>query len=477
LAYQLPSRSDGGAAVMSSKGIIRDLRGYVESVLQKTGVPALSIAVWHDQQLIRAAAGLLNADTGVEATVDSVFQIGSITKAFTASLVMLLVDEGRLNLDRPVKQYLKSFHVLERSATEAITLRHLLSHTSGLVSDSSLGHDDSQEEGNPIARYVDRCFLLPQVHEQIGRRFSYSNAAYVIAGRVIEVVAGLSWRQAIEQYIIGPLNMTGSIASPADAIRFRAAVGHWITGRAGSRKVSVAPNGYLLLGMAPTGSVLTMTATDLLKFGRAHLNGGITESGYRWLSRASVEAMRRPQIELPAPVLLREENWGLGWGLTNFGGVERFGHGGGTIGQEALLQVIPESDAAFAVQLNGTTGDSLALQTVMTDLCSELTGVKSKKQAMSNDVAATLQCIGRFGVTGFRFEINMKGESLQGRIEVDSGAALSSQNFELRRLTGNTFEARSLDGDRLYDVSFVGPDSRGRPEYLFYGYRLHRRLS
>jgi hypothetical protein len=271
--------------------------------------------------------------------------------------------------------------------------------------------------------------------------------------------------------------MTGSIVSPADAIRFRAAVGHWITGRAGSRKVSVAPNGYLLLGMAPTGSVLTMTATDLLKFGRAHLNGGITESGYRWLSRASVEAMRRPQIELPAPVLLREENWGVGWGLTNFGGVERFGHGGGSIGQEALLQVIPESDAAFAVQLNGTTGDSLALQTVMADLCSELTGVKSKKQATSNDVAVTSQCIGRFGVTGFRFEINMKGESLQGRIEVDSGAALSSQNFELRRLTGNTFEARSLDGDRLYDVSFVGSDNRGRPEYLFYGYRLHRRLS
>ena len=192
---------------MPAKALLCDLQGYADAIVQEQGVPALSIAIWQSKMLHSAASGTLNIETGVEATVDSVFQIGSISKAFTASLIMLLVDDGKVELDTPIKRYLPSFHVLDQEATENITLRHLLSHTSGLVSGFSFCHDDTYEEGNAIARYVDRCFLLPQVHHEIGKRFSYSNSGYVIAGRVIEVVLGIPFRKAIEDYIFNTLGM------------------------------------------------------------------------------------------------------------------------------------------------------------------------------------------------------------------------------------------------------------------------------
>src|SRR5690242_9307862 len=147
---------------MSSKRVLGDLQGYVETLVSGQRIPALSVAIWHENTLYRATAGILNIETGVEATVDSVFQIGSVSKAFTASLVMLMVDQGKLELDKPVRHYLPSFQVSDADATETLTLRHLLSHTSGLVSDFPFRHDDAYEEGSAIARYVDRCFLLPQ---------------------------------------------------------------------------------------------------------------------------------------------------------------------------------------------------------------------------------------------------------------------------------------------------------------------------
>ena len=98
-----------------------------------------------------------------------------------------------MELDTPVKRYLGNFHVADPDATETITLRHLLSHTSGLISDSSFNPDDPYDEEGAIGRYVDRCFLTPQTHKHVGNKFSYSNAAYVIAGRVVEVVSGMSW--------------------------------------------------------------------------------------------------------------------------------------------------------------------------------------------------------------------------------------------------------------------------------------------
>ena len=97
-----------------SNSIITDLKNYAESIVDDRHTPAVSLAVWKDGQLYQGAAGILNLKTGVEATADSIFQIGSITKVFTTCLVMQLVDEGRVELDAPVKRYLRDFQIAER---------------------------------------------------------------------------------------------------------------------------------------------------------------------------------------------------------------------------------------------------------------------------------------------------------------------------------------------------------------------------
>ena len=156
---------------MPSFKSITDLQTFADAQLAKYKLPAISIAVWQGSKMYQAAAGIANLATGVEATTDTIFQIGSITKVMTTCLVMQLVDEGRVDLDSPVKHYLHDFQVADSEATACITVRQLLNHTSGMAGD--FFPDDNGHQGNLIARYIDRCNLLPQVHP-VGEQFAYS---------------------------------------------------------------------------------------------------------------------------------------------------------------------------------------------------------------------------------------------------------------------------------------------------------------
>lgn len=208
---------------MAVATLFADFQSYAESLIDRHQIPAVSLAVLSNNQCYSAAAGILNIDTGVEANTDSIFQIGSITKVFTTSLIMQLVDEGRVDLDTPVKLYLRDFQIADIQATQNITVRQLLNHTNGIAGDYFA--DDCYAEGNAIARYLDRINLLPLVHSP-GKNYSYSNAAFTVAGRLVEVILGCSWHQAIEERIFRPLGMKQAIADPTETLRFRAAIGH-----------------------------------------------------------------------------------------------------------------------------------------------------------------------------------------------------------------------------------------------------------
>ena len=462
---------------MKSHRLFDDLQRYADEIVTVCGPPALSLAVWHNNRVWRAASGILNVESGVEATVDSVFQIGSISKAFTAALIMLLVDEGKVNLDNPVRFYLKDFHVADHDATNCITVRHLLGHSSGLISDVSF-YQDAYEDGNAISRYVDRCFLLPQVHKKFGERFSYSNAAYVIAGRLIEVVSGTPWHQAIDDRIFKPLQMAQSVAIVRNILRFRAAMGHLFVNNNGDRQKAVpAATCYLPAGMAPTGAILTMSASDLLKFARVHLRAGKTESGHQWMSESSIKAMQELHVELPAPCTLFEAGWGLGWAITDCGGVRVWGHGGGTIGQQALLEFIPEHDFAMSVQVNGMDlGGAPAIRRVFEDMLDEVIGVRPERAVPIHQTCDLARFVGQFGMTGWTFEIKEVEGQLHAQMKQDGSAALPPQTFYLKPLGGDRFSAYSLDGTAMDDFAFIELDVKRRPQYLFAAYRLHRRV-
>jgi CubicO group peptidase (beta-lactamase class C family) len=329
---------------------LRGLQSRLESLIERHGVPAASVAVLSGGQVVEAAAGVLNVETGVEATTDSVFQIGSIGKVWTATAVMQLVDEGLLDLDEPIVTYLPEFRVADPEVTRTVTMRHLLAHTSGIDGDHfpDVGWGD-----DAVERYVETCAELGQSHP-LGATMSYCNAGYVVAGRVIEKLTGTIWDEAMQERLFDPLGLPHTGTLPDQVMRFRTAFGH--VGEPGEEP-KLAAVWRLGRGTGPAGSICS-TAAELLAFVQMHLADGHARDGRQILSPGSVKAMQEAQVQVPDPHTLGS-HWGLGWILFDWDGQRVIGHDGNTIGQSAFLRVVPERGVAISLLTNGGNGRDL----------------------------------------------------------------------------------------------------------------------
>jgi CubicO group peptidase (beta-lactamase class C family) len=271
--------------------------------------------------------------------------IGSITKVFTATLVMQLVDEGLIDLDVPIKHYVSDFKVGDPDATERITVKMLLNHTSGI--DGLLLPDygpDQERIVDAIARFA----KLPQLFPP-GTGVSYSNAAPTIAGYLAQRVTGKSWYDLMKERIYRRIGMDHAVALPEDALLFRASVGHYL--KASEGKSVRTTQMYLPQSFTPAGVTPMVSATDLVTFARAHLNDGLAPNGNRLLSEASARRMR---VETSKSLL--GVGFGLAWNLYPNGIVN---HGGGGPGIISELFVHPASKTAIAVLTNSAHGQSV----------------------------------------------------------------------------------------------------------------------
>lgn len=314
-------------------------------------VPGANLAFLHAGEVHEFAAGVLNVDTGVEVTTDSLFQIGSVSKVWTATQIMLLVERGELTLETPVAQILPEFRVADPEVTKTVTIRHLLSHTSGIDGDFFL---DTGRGDDCIEKYVEACADLAQNHP-LGATQSYCNAGFTIAGRVVERLTGKVWDAALREQIIEPLGLTHTHTLPEDVLRFRGAMGHM--------DGAPAPVWGLMRSCGPAGLICARPA-DVVAFARAHLGTGLL---------ADPRAMWEPQVDIPNPYTLGKQ-WGLGWILDEWQGRRVISHGGNTIGQAAMLWVVPDTETVVCVLANG--GHTAAFQHALaTELFDELLGL------------------------------------------------------------------------------------------------------
>ncbi|MYS78723.1 serine hydrolase domain-containing protein [Embleya scabrispora] len=301
-------------------------------------VPGASLAFLHEGEVHSFAAGVLNKDTGTPVSTDSLFQIGSVSKVWTATQLMLLAEQGRLTLDTPVVDLLPEFKVADAEVTKTVTVRHLLTHTSGIDGDLFL---DTGRGDDCLEKYVAACAELTQNHP-IGESFSYCNSGFVIAGRIIERLTGKSWDEALREQICEPLGLTHTWTLPEDVLRFSAATGHVEDG-------NPTPVWGLPRAMGPAG-LICARASDVVAFGRAHLGTELL---------AAPGAMTAPQVRLPNPYTLAPE-WGIGWILDEWAGHRVIMHAGNTIGQSAMLWVMPDTGTVICLLVNG--GESGAIQ-------------------------------------------------------------------------------------------------------------------
>ncbi|WP_344482234.1 serine hydrolase domain-containing protein [Nonomuraea monospora] len=314
-------------------------------------VPGAALAYLHEGELHEFAAGTLNTATGVESTTDSLFQIGSVTKVWTATLLMRQIERGRLTLDTPVAEVLPGFQVADPEVSKTVTIRHLLTHTSGIDGDLFI---DTGRGDDCVAKYVEACADLAQNHP-LGATHSYCNSGFVIAGRVAEKLAGKRWDDLIREEIAEPLGLTHTWTLPEDVLRFRAAMGH-----AGG---APAPQWGLMRGMGPAGLICARPA-DVVAFARAHLEGGLLDDP---------RAMWEPQVDVPNPDGLGRQ-WGLGWIVDEWDGKRVISHAGNTIGQHAILWAVPETGTVICAAANG--GHSTAFTRALgTELFAQLDGL------------------------------------------------------------------------------------------------------
>lgn len=397
-------------------------------------VPGASLALWSGGELREYAAGVLNTATGAAVRTDSLFQIGSITKVWTATQLMLLAEQGRVTLDTAVVDVLPDFKVGDREATGAITLEHLLTHTSGIDGDLFV---DTGRGDDCLARYVQACAGLEQTFP-VGDSHSYCNAGFVIAGRVVEQLTGKVWDQALREQICGPLGLTHTWTLPEDVLRFGAAMGHRDDG-------GLAPAWGLPRSIGPAGLVCA-TAADVVAFGRAHLTPGAL--------LADPGVMRVPRVDLPNPHCGGRQ-WGIGWSLDEWDGHQVVAHTGDTIGQHAALWMLPGQGTVVAVLTNG--GRSAEFQhrlisELLDDLHDMTVPAPLAPPAEPVDVDVTA-LTGVYERAGSRIQVTSGPAGLRLRSEPTGMLAGLAQprTLELTAVDATTFVGRA-DGDPTGDA-------------------------
>ncbi len=338
-------------------------------------VPGAAAAIVTTEGCADAATGLLNLSTRVAATRDALFQIGSISKLFTATLVLQLVEQGRIGLQDPVIRHLPEFAVAAPEVTQSVTIRHLLTHTSGIDGDF---FPETDSDSDCIDRYVSACAGLGQIHAP-GASAAYCNAAPIILGAMLQRLTGQSWDALVAERILQPLGMAGTTTDYAELPRFRVAVGH-LADAAGA--LQVAKRLHLPRGTGPTGGTLHCSAGDLARFGQAFAAGGA-----KLLRPETVAQATTRQAEWPTTPWT-DIRIGLGWLLYDRGGRRIIGHDGATIGQAAFLRILPEAGLVAVLLTNGGQGKNL-FRALFDDIFRRFAGIGLPAQPPAIERAAS----------------------------------------------------------------------------------------
>jgi CubicO group peptidase (beta-lactamase class C family) len=322
------------------------LARQIHKAMKHYQVPGVGLGILCGEMELTAGFGFTSIENPLPVNADTLFQIGSITKTFTGTAVMRLVEMGKLDLDTPIRHWMPLLNLEDEEVASKVTLRHLLTHSGGWMGDY---FDDLGWGDDALAAIVGRMSSLPQL-TPLGQVYSYNNAGFYIAGRLIEIATGQTYERAIKELILDPLGLEMSFFFPDDVMLHRFVVGHqiesgvlkicrpWAIGRAGH----------------PVGGLVS-NVKDLLCYARFQLGDGGLPGGERLLNAETMAKMQEPHIAVGRV----GEQVGLTWMIHETGGQKIVGHGGATNGQSARLSIVPAAQFAMVILANADRGDEL----------------------------------------------------------------------------------------------------------------------
>jgi CubicO group peptidase (beta-lactamase class C family) len=320
------------------------LTDFVETTSKKFKIPGVAVGVWADGKEVYAYQGVTSVDNPLPIDQDTLFLVASVTKTFTATTLMRLVAEGKVELNAPVRRYVPELQLKDQQAADRVTVLNLLNHTSGLDwrvnADTGEGNDALERS---VAKMADMAQIAP-----LGTRVSYSQAGYNLLGRIIEKVTGQTFEHAVASLVFEPLGLSHSFFARDNIMTRRFAVGH-NGGKDGT--LSIARPWRHSRSDNPGGGIASSVA-DLLRWARFHLGDGRAESGTRVLPTHVLHQMKEPTAELRASSL--GDAIGISWFLRDVDGVRTVGHGGSANGQFAELFLVPERNFAVVSMSNAS---------------------------------------------------------------------------------------------------------------------------
>jgi CubicO group peptidase (beta-lactamase class C family) len=313
---------------------LRSVDRYVIAKMRSAKIPGLAVGIVKGDRVVYLKAFGIADPTGRAVTPQTPFIIGSITKSFTALAVMQLAEAGRIDLDAPVQRYLPWFRLADATASAEITVRQLMTMTSGIPQDYEV-QDWTDQDDEALERAV-RVLKTVEPTGPPGRTFGYSNSNYETLGMIVQVVSGMSYEEYLKQRIFAPLAMRNSFVSQDEAIRHGMASGYrWWFG------IPVAVTLPYNRAELPAGYIIA-SAEDMTHFVSAELNGGR-------FAGASVLSPRWMALRHVAP---RLHDYGLGWEFARVNGRELINHDGGTANFQSSLFIDPQAHVGVYIAAN-----------------------------------------------------------------------------------------------------------------------------
>jgi len=311
----------------------------LRSEMDKHQIAGLAIAVIKDGKTVKTSFhGLANLEWNVPVSADTVFEIGSITKQFTAACILLLAEDGKLSLEDKISSHLAN----TPPAWSNITVRHLLTHTSGIKNYTGL-------DGFELTRHMNQAQFIAKIGSypldfQPGNSWSYCNSGYNLLGFIVENASGRGYWDFLRERIFTPLEMTNSTSRlPRLIVPHRAAGYELANGLHINRD-------YDLTDLFSAGAIIS-TITDLEKWNTALDAGSLLNASSRkeWWTPAKLNDGST-------------KNYGFGWNLEQLDGHRNIGHGGATSGFSATIQRFPDDHLAIIILTNADeTGIAIAL--------------------------------------------------------------------------------------------------------------------
>ena len=421
---------------------------------------------------------MLSQRTGCPSRPDALFLPGSIGKLYTATLVMMLVEEGKLDLDVPIRRYLPDFEVRDPHARDTVTARQLLSHTSGFDGDH---FTDTGRGDDALARYVAGCSDLPQIVAP-GKIWSYSNSGYAILGRVVEVLSGLTFEEACASGCSSPWHSPRRSRSRTrrSCTPSRSATSpiprtprDWSSPRRGACTARSLPWAapWWRARATSCGSSASTCREGSPRTGRGC-------STPPWWTRCG---SRRSTL---VDDTILGEAWGLGWILDHWGDVAVIGHDGNSLGQNAFMRVAPAEQFGFCLQTN--VESALSLYRELADwLFGQRLGVTPRRDpdVREDAVTDTGRYVGTYARVGLDIDVHVDdAQRLVATVTPSHGIAEEQGwppmvDLPLQPVDReDSFLLRLPIADADLLAVFFNPDEDGgRPTYLHYGGRAHRR--